>query len=129
MSLKCTIGLTAAVLVAIITGTGCSKKPDALAKIGAGQSPPVLKPLTVAAVNLFDKLQIQAVHIKTITVSEEEYNTRVKEALAEVPNRKLEEVLTSTQLVGRITRTPIQAGKLIFEDQLEQLMESPPVSQ
>lgn len=81
--------------------------------------------LTVAAVNILDKSQIQANQVKTITLTEAEYNTRVREARLRVNGTDL---LVGNQPINRTTLQPIRAEEPIFENQLEPLRYPEPVS-
>src|SRR5947207_499901 len=119
MSPKFTIGWAAGLLLAVVAVSGCTQKKEAAIDNGPVADAPVLKPLTLAAVEVSDKCDIQSIHIKTIQVSEAEYNRRVMEALDEQPDRRVRELVMGTQAIGRTTRKPITADKLIFEDQLE----------
>lgn len=77
---------------------------------------PTQRRLTVAATNLLDKMQINNGQVKTISVSEEEYNAVVND-----PRNRSRVLLTGNQPVGRTTIKSIRAEEAIFEDQLEPL--------
>jgi Flp pilus assembly protein CpaB len=81
--------------------------------------------LTVAAANILDKTQIQASHVKTVTVTEAEYNAKVRDARSRVNGTDL---LVGNQPVGRTTLKPVRAEEPIFENQLEPLSYPEPVS-
>ena len=82
---------------------------------------PPLKKLTVAAVNLLDKTQIISGGLKTINVTDEEFERRV-------PQAKLANLLQGNQPLFRIPKKPIKAEMPIFEDDLEELQYPEPVS-
>lgn len=93
----------------------------------SGKPKPVTAPptrrLTVAATNLLDKMQIMPGQVKTITVSEDEYNTLVND-----PKNRSRVMLTGNQPIARTTLKPVRAEEPIFEDQLEPLQYPEPVS-
>jgi len=76
--------------------------------------------LTVAAVNLVDKTVIQANQIKTVTVTQEQYEAAQRRA------RDLNtDLMTGTQPVGCVPKTTILAEEAIFRNQVI-LQEYPP---
>jgi Flp pilus assembly protein CpaB len=83
--------------------------------------PPRTYTLTVAAFNLRDKVQILPHQIKTVTVSEEDYQNRVK-------LHSGHKILTGQQPVFRITRVPLNAEEVILDDQLEPFTYTEPLS-
>ncbi len=79
----------------------------------APEAPPATRQLTVAATNIYDKIEITANMIKTITVPQSEYDKYVEKG------KKRGGLLTGKQPVLRLTREPIRADEPIFEDQLQ----------
>lgn len=76
--------------------------------------PPPVYRLTVAAVNLMNKRQIQAAHVKTQTMDEATYN-----AIMNDPRNRNRVMLKGNQPVGRTTVKMVRAEEPIFEDMLE----------
>jgi Flp pilus assembly protein CpaB len=92
-------------------------------KPGAAAAPAALKRLTVAARNIRDKEEIRPQDIKTINVTEEEYNRR----LASAKDGK-RVYLDGRKPVGRTTIAVVSAEDPVFEDQLEKYGYPAPVS-
>jgi Flp pilus assembly protein CpaB len=92
-----------------------------------GKPKPVSSPpqrrLTVAATNLLDRMLILPGQVKTITVSEEEYNAIVND-----PKNRSRVMLSGMQPVNRTTLKAIRAEEPVYEDQLEPLAYPEPVS-
>src|SRR5262249_51673015 len=88
----------------------------------APEAGPPLRSLTVAAVNMSDKILIQPGMIKTIRVTEEESRKRVNGS--QTGNRVL---LEGNQPEGRTTIKPVKAEEPIYEDQVEPLTYPEPV--
>jgi Flp pilus assembly protein CpaB len=80
-------------------------------------------PLTVAAVNIPDKTRVTPGMIKTIRLTQEEYDQRL--AAARVDRRT---VLVGNQPVDRTTVTVIKAEEPMFEGQFEEFTYPVPVS-
>lgn len=68
--------------------------------------------LTVAAVNLYDQMTIRPMDIKTVRMSQSEFDRR----FAKDRSRRM---LTGNQPLGRVPKVPIMAEEPMFEDQLE----------
>jgi len=83
-----------------------------------------VRTMTVAAVNVPDKTEIQAAHLKTVTVDEATYQKWENEAKA-----KGTQLLRGNQPVGRVTLTTVKAEEPIMENQLEELRYPRPVSE
>jgi Flp pilus assembly protein CpaB len=77
-------------------------------------APPAMRTLTVAAFNLRDKIQIYPHQVKTVSISEEEYQ-RIKNA----PENRGRTMLEGNQPIYRTTTKSIMAEKPIFNDELE----------
>jgi Flp pilus assembly protein CpaB len=76
--------------------------------------PPPSYQVTVMASNLRDKMVIQPSQVKTITLSEPDYNKLINN-----PKYKGRQMLRGQQPVFRTTKTPLQAEEPVFDDQLE----------
>jgi Flp pilus assembly protein CpaB len=85
----------------------------------APEAPATYK-VTVAAINLLDKVQILTHHVKTINVTKKEYD--------DLMGNRARVVLRGNQPVGRTTLKPIKAEEPIYEDQLEPLQYAEAVS-
>ena len=84
---------------------------------------PVTVPLAVAATNIYDQFMIKSQHIKTIQVSQQEYD-RITKGRPSPP-------LKGNQPLGRVTRkgVSIRAEEPIYEDMLEPHQWPPAVSE
>jgi Flp pilus assembly protein CpaB len=80
--------------------------------------------LTVAAVNIPDKTLVTPAMVKTIRLTQAEYEERLPRS--KLGNRML---LTGNQPVGRTTETPIRAEEPMFDDQFEPFHYPRPVSE
>src|SRR6266851_5112508 len=85
--------------------------------------PPEMRELTVAAVNILDKMQIGAGQVKTIQVPLAKYQDWEKRA-----RDNNTEMLIGKQPVNRTTVLPIPAEEPIFANQLEKMSYPEPVS-
>jgi Flp pilus assembly protein CpaB len=112
------IATVAALICTLVVKTVFFDKPSKGPEAG-----PALRALTVAAVNMTDKVFINEGMFKTIKVSEEEYRKKVNGS--QTGNRVM---LEGNQPYGRTTIKAIKAEEPIFEDQLEPLTYPEPVS-
>jgi Flp pilus assembly protein CpaB len=110
LTLALLAGLIGAYLFKVYVLNGKTPPPET-------KAPPTF-PLTVAAVNIMDRMQITQGQVKTVNVSKEEYDR-----VASNPR-----YLRGNQPVGRTTLKSIKAEDPIFEDSLEPLEYPRPVS-
>ena len=87
-----------------------------------GHTPATVK-VTMAAVNLLDRTQILPSYVKTVSMTQEDYN-----ALLEMPQYKGRTMLTGSQPINRTTVKPVLAETPIFKDDVEDLKYPVPVS-
>jgi Flp pilus assembly protein CpaB len=86
-------------------------------------APPATRQMTVAALNIRDKMTIYPHQVKTVTVSEEEYQRLVDNA-----RKEGKVLLEGNQPVYRTTKVPVYAEKPIFDHQLEPFEFTPALS-
>jgi Flp pilus assembly protein CpaB len=87
------------------------------------QAPPPTYQITVAAVNLRDKMQVFPHQVKTIAVGEEEYQRYSND-----PKHRGQPMLKGNQPVYRTTKKSIAAEEPFYEDQLEPFEFTPALS-
>jgi Flp pilus assembly protein CpaB len=83
--------------------------------------PPETYTMTVAATNLYDKMAIEPIHIKTIKVSKQELD-------AYKARRPGTALLTGNQPVGRVPKKSLKAEEPIYDDDLDPFSYPIPVS-
>ena len=82
------------------------------------QAAPETRRLTVMATNLSNNQRVDAIHLKRITVSKEDYDRYVKKGESEGKG----ELLTGNQAVGRLTKEGgLTAEEPVYDNQVNKL--------
>ncbi len=83
-------------------------------------APEEMKELTVAATNIYSKMEVKANQIKKVKVTKAEFERRAKE--------KTSRMLVGNQPVGRVAKVPLKSEEPIYDDDLYELNYPPSVA-